>query len=55
ELKLKIVGEPFTDELYGIAVNKDRKDVLEALNAALAQVKADGSYDALYNKWFGTE
>lgn len=55
ELNLKIVGEPFTDEYYGIAVNKERTDLLEALNIALDRVKSDGTYDQIYNKWFGTE
>lgn len=54
DLDLKVVGEPFTDELYGIAVNKDLPDVLAALNAALAQIQADGTYDAIYDEWFGT-
>jgi len=55
ELNAKIVGEPFTDELYGIAVNKGKPEVLEALNQALAEVKANGTYDEIYNKWFGGE
>jgi polar amino acid transport system substrate-binding protein len=48
----KIVGEPFTDELFGIAVNKGKPEVLEALNAALATIKGNGVYDQIYNKWF---
>lgn len=53
ELGLKMVGEPFTDELYGIAVNKDEPDLLAALNEALATIKENGTYDAIYTDWFG--
>ncbi len=51
---VKLVGGPVTEEEYGIAVNKDRPDVLEMLNAALDQIRADGAYDAIFDKWFGT-
>lgn len=49
--QLKVAGTPFTIEYYGIALRKGREDLLRAINRALAQVKADGTYDALYDKW----
>ena len=52
DLGAKIVGDPFTDELFGIAVNKGKSEVLEALNAALATIKGNGVYDQIYAKWF---
>ena len=54
EMGATLVGEPITDEFYGIAVNKDEKDLLEAINKGLAEVKADGTYDQIWDKWFGT-
>jgi len=33
--KLKIVGEPFTDELYGVAVKKGNAKILDAINKGL--------------------
>jgi len=48
---LKIVGKPFTEEYYGIAVNKDNPELLKKINAALAALKADGSLEALEKKW----
>lgn len=36
--KLKIVGEPFTDELYGVAVKKGNAKVLDAVNKGLKAV-----------------
>lgn len=53
ENKLEIVGEPFTEEYYGIAVNKGKPEVLAAINAGLKAVKESGEYDKIYEKWFG--
>jgi peptide/nickel transport system substrate-binding protein len=53
EMKIMVVGEPFTEEYYGIAVNKKRPEVLAAINNGLAAVKASGEYDKIYAKWFG--
>ncbi len=52
EMRVTLVGEPFTDELYGIAVNKGRPELLKAINEGLAAIKADGTYDQIYDKWF---
>lgn len=52
EMKVTVVGEPFTEEYYGIAVRKDRPEVLAAINKGLAAIKASGEYDAIINKWF---
>jgi polar amino acid transport system substrate-binding protein len=49
--KLMIVGEPFTDEFYGIAVNKGNTEVIEAINAGLAKVLGTGTYTAIEEKW----
>jgi polar amino acid transport system substrate-binding protein len=54
QMNVTLVGEPFTDELYGIAVNKDQPELLDAINKGLAAIKADGTYDQIYSKWFGT-
>jgi peptide/nickel transport system substrate-binding protein len=52
--KLKIVGQPFTDEFYGLTVQKgDPKGLLPLFNAGLANIKASGEYDKLYAKWIG--
>jgi polar amino acid transport system substrate-binding protein len=52
---LKIVQIVRTKEAYGIAVAKDNPNLRGALNAALAAMKADGSYSALFEKWFQTK
>jgi polar amino acid transport system substrate-binding protein len=52
--KLKVVGEVFTDEYYGIAVCKTNTDLLEKLNSGLQKVQAEGLIDELVTKWIAT-
>lgn len=42
-----------TDEAYGMAVKKGNTATLELLNKGITAAKADGSYDKLYEKYFG--
>jgi polar amino acid transport system substrate-binding protein len=52
--KFKTVSDPgFAPEQYGIAVRKGNADLLAKLDAGLAAIKADGTYDQLYTKYFG--
>jgi polar amino acid transport system substrate-binding protein len=50
--KLKKVGEPFTSEALGIAIKQGDAALKQAIDAALEQMKADGTLDRLYQKWF---
>ena len=54
EMDVEIIGGSLTDEFYGIAVNKDRPEVLAAINKGLAAIKENGVYDQIYEKWMGT-
>ncbi|MDQ2679207.1 MAG: basic amino acid ABC transporter substrate-binding protein [Actinomycetota bacterium] len=48
-----VVTETFpTGEQYGFAVAKD-SELLGPLDAALAKIREDGTYDAVYTEWFG--
>jgi polar amino acid transport system substrate-binding protein len=50
-----VVTEVFqTNESYGIAMAKENTKLQAALNAALADFKSSGGYNALYEDWFGT-
>lgn len=49
----KLVGEPLTAEEYGIAVAKKKPDMEKAVNQALDTLKKNGTYDKIYEKWFG--
>lgn len=51
---IKLTGGPITEEVYAIAVGKERPLVLEGLNEGLRMIQEDGVYDAIYTKWFGT-
>ena len=52
--KFKSVSDKaFQPEQYGIAVKKGNTELLAKLNKGLADIKADGTYDQLYTKYFG--
>ncbi|MGB7251069.1 MAG: basic amino acid ABC transporter substrate-binding protein [Phormidesmis sp.] len=48
---IEVVGELLTEEFYGIALPKDSENI-EAINTALEEIKSDGTYAELYQKWF---
>lgn len=49
--KLIFLDKPFTYEPLAWAVNKGDPDFLNWLNNFLNQIKKDGRYDRIYNKW----
>ena len=49
--KIKIVGDILNEESYGFAVNKENTELLDKINAGLANVIEDGTYDQLLAKW----
>ncbi len=54
--KLVFLDKPFTFEPLAWAINKGDPDFMNWLNNFLRQVKNDGRYDLIYNKWIvGTE
>ncbi len=55
EMNLKVLPDAYTDELYGIAVNQGRPELLAAINRGLEAVRASGVYDEIYDKYFGTD
>lgn len=48
----EVVKTIATGEEYGIAVSKENEELLKALNAALAELKADGTIDKIAAQWF---
>ena len=49
----KFAGKEFGDlEEFAFAVQKGNTELLEKLNAGLANIKASGKYDELVDKWF---
>jgi polar amino acid transport system substrate-binding protein len=52
--KLKLVGDELTSEELGFVFPKG-SDLLEPINLVLAEMKADGTLDTIYAKWFLAE
>ncbi|MBW3622526.1 MAG: ABC transporter permease subunit [Armatimonadetes bacterium] len=50
---LVTVGDLITSEKYGIPMRKEDTDLIAAVNQALRKMRADGTYDRIYSKWFG--
>lgn len=51
EGKMIFIDEPFTYEPLAWAINKGDPDFMNFLNNFLRQMKNDGRYDRIYNKW----
>ncbi|QKW05800.1 transporter substrate-binding domain-containing protein [Streptomyces sp. NA04227] len=49
----EVVENLNTGEQYGITVKKGNTKLLKAINEAIADAKADGTYKKLYEKWIG--
>jgi ABC-type amino acid transport substrate-binding protein len=50
---LKVVGKPFIPRPYGIAVRKGDTEFIGWVNGQLQKMRADGTYDRLWKKYFG--
>ena len=51
--KYQVVSGTFTNEPYGLAVDKGQDEMSDHLNKALDELKANGTYSKLVKKWFG--
>lgn len=49
----KIAEESVFDDEYAFAVKEGNKELVDWLNAAIAEMKADGTFDAVNAKYFG--
>ncbi len=50
---VKVVDIELTQEEYAFGVDKTQPELLETVNAFIAQIKADGTFDEICNKYFG--
>ena len=48
---LTMLDTAYSEESYAIAVSKDNPDLTEALNGAIAELKEDGTLDAILDKY----
>ncbi|MBT0100796.1 transporter substrate-binding domain-containing protein [Vibrio alginolyticus] len=53
--QLMHLAKPFTYEPLGWAVPQGNPDTLNFLNNYLRQIKGDGTYDRIYDKWFNDD
>jgi polar amino acid transport system substrate-binding protein len=54
--KFKTVSDKeFAPEQYGFAVKKGNAELLGKMNEGIAGIKADGSYNTIFKKYFGAE
>lgn len=49
----KLVGQPFSQENYGIGLKKDDTDLQKKISAALTKMESDGSWQAAFDKNLG--
>jgi His/Glu/Gln/Arg/opine family amino acid ABC transporter permease subunit len=52
--RAKLVGQILNAERYGIAVRKDQTRLKKAIDDALEELKTDGTYANINEKWFGS-
>jgi len=52
---LEVVAKIPTGENYGFAFEKGNDALIEAVNGALDEVKQDGTYDEIFEKWVGSD
>ena len=52
---LKIVGTSKGANGMVFAVKKENKELQAAVNKALKDLKANGTYDKIFEKWFGKQ
>lgn len=48
-----VLEEPFTVEEYALCISKDKSDLTKAINTAIAELKADGTLQAILDKYIG--
>jgi polar amino acid transport system substrate-binding protein len=49
----QLVGDRFTSEPYGLAINKGATDFTRFVNGVLARMRSDGTWAAIYTHWLG--
>ena len=52
---LRIVGDMYPSEDYGIAISKGSEGLVEKINAGLGELKDSGEFDEIYSKYFSEE
>lgn len=53
EKKVKVIEIDLTSEEYAFGVDKNQPELLEDVNTFIAQIKEDGTFDEICNRYFG--
>lgn len=48
-----MINDKFTQEQYGIVTSKNNKELSDKIEDGLKKIKANGTYDKIYEQWFG--
>jgi polar amino acid transport system substrate-binding protein len=51
--RVKVIQIPLTQEEYAFGVDKSQPDLYDEVNTFIEQIQNDGTYDAIYNNYFG--
>lgn len=52
---IKLLDEAFTEEEYAIAIAKDNEELLEKVNAALNELKEEGAFQEVVDKYINSD
>lgn len=53
EPKIKVVGDPFTSEFYGIMMRKGNSQLVKSVDYALSNIRQSGTIENIMEKWIG--
>ncbi len=55
DAEVKIAAEQDKADYSGVIIRKGQPELLAAINDALAEIKADGTYQKISDKYFGQD
>lgn len=50
----EVVGDPFSEEPYGIGVNTNQVDLVQFVNGVLGEIRANGRWSEIHEQWVGS-
>lgn len=55
KFNIKAVGPAIKEDFAGIAIRKNNPELLDAINKALGDMKSDGTFKTIFQKWFAVD